>query len=75
MQMECMVLLRAAFVLKNVVQDALPDALLQHTRSHACFSVKSAVPSAIVPPGTYGNKQYCPCYNNWKTKRGGPKCP
>ncbi|RLN34721.1 hypothetical protein C2845_PM03G34560 [Panicum miliaceum] len=17
----------------------------------------------------------CPCYNNWKTKRGGPKCP
>ncbi|XP_068659287.1 gibberellin-regulated protein 5-like [Aristolochia californica] len=28
-----------------------------------------------VPPGTYGNKQVCPCYNNWKTKRGGPKCP
>ncbi|XP_021772139.1 protein GAST1-like [Chenopodium quinoa] len=28
-----------------------------------------------VPPGTYGNKQLCPCYNNWKTKRGGPKCP
>ncbi|KAG5514865.1 hypothetical protein RHGRI_001707 [Rhododendron griersonianum] len=20
-------------------------------------------------PGTYGNKQFCPCYNNWKTKR------
>nr|ADE76246.1 unknown [Picea sitchensis] len=28
-----------------------------------------------VPPGYYGNKQVCPCYNNWKTKRGGPKCP
>ncbi|KAL7113499.1 hypothetical protein ACP275_04G064800 [Erythranthe tilingii] len=28
-----------------------------------------------VPPGTYGNNQLCPCYNNWKTKRGGPKCP
>ncbi|KAI3844197.1 hypothetical protein MKX03_032268 [Papaver bracteatum] len=28
-----------------------------------------------VPPGTYGNKEMCPCYNNWKTKRGGPKCP
>ncbi|VFQ94024.1 unnamed protein product [Cuscuta campestris] len=28
-----------------------------------------------VPAGTYGNKQSCPCYNNWKTKRGGPKCP
>ncbi|KAJ1399699.1 Gibberellin regulated protein [Sesbania bispinosa] len=23
----------------------------------------------------YGNKAVCPCYNNWKTKRGGPKCP
>ncbi|PIA62684.1 hypothetical protein AQUCO_00200596v1 [Aquilegia coerulea] len=28
-----------------------------------------------VPPGTYGNKASCPCYNNWKTKRNGPKCP
>ncbi|KAH1111766.1 Gibberellin-regulated protein 4 [Glycine soja] len=28
-----------------------------------------------VPPGYYGNKSVCPCYNNWKTKRGGPKCP
>ncbi|OEL35510.1 hypothetical protein BAE44_0003471, partial [Dichanthelium oligosanthes] len=21
------------------------------------------------------NKASCPCYNNWKTKRGGPKGP
>ncbi|MQM17923.1 hypothetical protein Taro_050905 [Colocasia esculenta] len=28
-----------------------------------------------VPSGTYGNKQECPCYNNWKNKKGGPKCP
>ncbi|XXG63154.1 hypothetical protein AAC387_Pa05g1404 [Persea americana] len=28
-----------------------------------------------VPPGTYGHKEVCPCYNNWKTKSGGPKCP
>eukprot|EP00249_Psilotum_nudum_P000169 c10618_g1_i1 orf=440-775(-) len=28
-----------------------------------------------VPPGTYGNKQVCPCYNNMKNARGGPKCP
>ncbi|WCJ33194.1 Gibberellin-regulated family protein [Euphorbia peplus] len=28
-----------------------------------------------VPSGTYGNKEECPCYNNWKTKEGGPKCP
>ncbi|CAL8989577.1 unnamed protein product [Prunus brigantina] len=28
-----------------------------------------------VPSGTYGHKEECPCYNNWKTKEGGPKCP
>ncbi|XP_050907842.1 gibberellin-regulated protein 12-like [Lathyrus oleraceus] len=28
-----------------------------------------------VPSGTYGNKEECPCYNNWQTKRGTPKCP
>ncbi|CAF2076340.1 hypothetical protein Bca4012_089813 [Brassica carinata] len=28
-----------------------------------------------VPSGTYGNKEECPCYNNWKTQEGGPKCP
>ncbi|CAN6695254.1 unnamed protein product [Malus baccata var. baccata] len=28
-----------------------------------------------VPSGTYGHKEECPCYDNWKTKEGGPKCP
>ncbi|AES96393.2 GASA/GAST/Snakin [Medicago truncatula] len=28
-----------------------------------------------VPSGTYGNKQECPCYDNWRNKNGGPKCP
>ncbi|ESQ33063.1 hypothetical protein EUTSA_v10005321mg [Eutrema salsugineum] len=28
-----------------------------------------------VPSGTYGHKEECPCYNNWKTHEGGPKCP
>ncbi|CAL0306427.1 unnamed protein product [Lupinus luteus] len=28
-----------------------------------------------VPSGTYGNKQECPCYNNWKTQEGTAKCP
>ncbi|KAH7573038.1 hypothetical protein JRO89_XS03G0056000 [Xanthoceras sorbifolium] len=28
-----------------------------------------------VPSGTYGHKEECPCYNNWKTKEGKPKCP
>eukprot|EP00249_Psilotum_nudum_P004503 c18014_g1_i2 orf=246-581(-) len=28
-----------------------------------------------VPPGTFGHKELCPCYNNMKNSRGGPKCP
>ncbi|CAH2070452.1 unnamed protein product [Thlaspi arvense] len=28
-----------------------------------------------VPSGTYGHKEEYPCYNNWHTKEGGPKCP
>ncbi|CDP19133.1 unnamed protein product [Coffea canephora] len=39
------------------------------------FCQKCCFKCRCVPPGTYGNKQVCPCYNNWKTKRGGPKCP
>lgn len=39
------------------------------------FCQKCCAKCLCVPPGTYGNKQTCPCYNNWKTKRGGPKCP
>uniref|UniRef100_A0A0E0L1V8 Uncharacterized protein n=1 Tax=Oryza punctata TaxID=4537 RepID=A0A0E0L1V8_ORYPU len=39
------------------------------------FCQKCCASCLCVPPGTYGNKQSCPCYNDWKTKRGGPKCP
>ncbi|KAI3461149.1 hypothetical protein Pfo_017812 [Paulownia fortunei] len=39
------------------------------------FCQKCCAKCLCVPPGTYGNKQVCPCYNDWKTKRGGPKCP
>ncbi|KAL3752158.1 hypothetical protein ACJRO7_012907 [Eucalyptus globulus] len=39
------------------------------------FCQKCCAKCLCVPAGTYGNKQTCPCYNNWKTKRGGPKCP
>ncbi|CAO2818581.1 unnamed protein product [Amaranthus hypochondriacus] len=46
-------------------------------KTHECmfFCLKCCAKCLCVPPGTYGNKQLCPCYNNWKTKRGGPKCP
>nr|XP_009803054.1 PREDICTED: gibberellin-regulated protein 5-like isoform X1 [Nicotiana sylvestris] len=28
-----------------------------------------------VPPGTFGKKECCSCYNDWKTEQGTPKCP
>ncbi|XP_072993321.1 gibberellin-regulated protein 6-like [Typha latifolia] len=39
------------------------------------FCQKCCFQCRCVPPGTYAHKEVCPCYNNWKTKSGGPKCP
>ncbi|XP_039136670.1 protein GAST1-like [Dioscorea cayenensis subsp. rotundata] len=47
----------------------------QYKKPCMFFCQKCCAKCLCVPPGTYGNKQSCPCYNNWKTKRGGPKCP
>ncbi|KAL2565346.1 hypothetical protein AAZV13_19G102100 [Glycine max] len=47
----------------------------QYKKPCLFFCQKCCAKCLCVPPGTYGNKQVCPCYNNWKTKRGGPKCP
>ncbi|XP_010558610.1 PREDICTED: gibberellin-regulated protein 5 [Tarenaya hassleriana] len=46
-----------------------------HRKPCMFFCLKCCGKCLCVPPGTYGNKQVCPCYNNWKTKEGGPKCP
>ncbi|XP_027179616.1 protein RSI-1-like [Coffea eugenioides] len=46
-----------------------------HKKPCMFFCLKCCATCLCVPPGTYGNKQACPCYNNWKTKEGGPKCP
>ncbi|KAK4371389.1 hypothetical protein RND71_010864 [Anisodus tanguticus] len=47
----------------------------QYRKPCMFFCQKCCAKCLCVPPGTYGNKQFCPCYNSWKTKRGGPKCP
>ncbi|XP_044506527.1 gibberellin-regulated protein 4-like [Mangifera indica] len=47
----------------------------QHHKPCMFFCQKCCRKCLCVPPGFYGNKQVCPCYNNWKTKEGGPKCP
>ncbi|XP_073031183.1 protein RSI-1-like [Primulina eburnea] len=46
-----------------------------HKKPCMFFCLKCCAKCLCVPPGTYGNKETCACYNNWKTKRGGPKCP
>ncbi|KAG0463706.1 hypothetical protein HPP92_019775 [Vanilla planifolia] len=47
----------------------------QYRKACMLFCGKCCRKCLCVPPGFYGNKQLCSCYNNWKTKRGGPKCP
>ncbi|CAN8270056.1 unnamed protein product [Cochlearia groenlandica] len=47
----------------------------QYKKPCLFFCNKCCNKCLCVPPGTYGHKQVCPCYNNWKTKLGGPKCP
>ncbi|XP_010492350.1 PREDICTED: gibberellin-regulated protein 4-like [Camelina sativa] len=54
------------------------DRRCKQTQYHnACimFCNKCCKKCLCVPPGYYGNKQVCGCYNNWKTQEGGPKCP
>ncbi|KAJ0987187.1 hypothetical protein J5N97_005543 [Dioscorea zingiberensis] len=46
-----------------------------HKKPCMFFCLKCCSKCLCVPPGTYGNKQVCPCYNDWKTQEGGPKCP
>ncbi|XP_011656217.1 protein RSI-1-like [Cucumis sativus] len=46
-----------------------------HRKPCMFFCQKCCAKCLCVPSGTYGNKQECPCYNNWKTQQGGPKCP
>ncbi|PKA47113.1 Gibberellin-regulated protein 6 [Apostasia shenzhenica] len=47
----------------------------QYRKACLFFCNKCCNKCLCVPPGFYGNKGACPCYSNWKTKRGGPKCP
>ncbi|KAJ7964487.1 Gibberellin regulated protein [Quillaja saponaria] len=46
-----------------------------HKKPCMFFCVKCCTKCLCVPPGTYGNKETCSCYNNWKTQEGRPKCP
>ncbi|XP_054804865.1 gibberellin-regulated protein 12-like [Prosopis cineraria] len=47
----------------------------QYRKACLTFCNKCCQKCLCVPSGTYGHKEECPCYNNWKTKEGGPKCP
>ncbi|KAL8472273.1 hypothetical protein ACS0TY_029482 [Phlomoides rotata] len=46
-----------------------------HKKPCMLYCLKCCATCLCVPNGVYGNKQACPCYNNWKTQEGRPKCP
>ncbi|CAA6667908.1 unnamed protein product [Spirodela intermedia] len=46
-----------------------------HQKPCLFFCNKCCQKCLCVPSGTYGNKEECPCYNNWTTQEGKPKCP
>ncbi|KAG9440300.1 hypothetical protein H6P81_020465 [Aristolochia fimbriata] len=46
-----------------------------HRKPCMFFCNKCCAECHCVPSGTYGNKDECPCYRDWKTKEGNPKCP
>ncbi|KAL6009717.1 Gibberellin-regulated protein 12, partial [Asimina triloba] len=43
-----------------------------HRKPCMFFCQKCCFQCRCVPPGTYGRKETCPCYNKWKTQTGGP---
>ncbi|CAN0924361.1 Gibberellin-regulated protein 4 [Linum grandiflorum] len=47
----------------------------QHHKPCMFFCQKCCSKCLCVPGGYHGNKAVCPCYNNWKTQEGRPKCP
>ncbi|CAL5214101.1 unnamed protein product [Lathyrus oleraceus] len=46
-----------------------------HKKPCLFYCNKCCATCLCVPSGTSGNKEECPCYNNWKTQEGKPKCP
>ncbi|TVU11692.1 hypothetical protein EJB05_45294, partial [Eragrostis curvula] len=47
----------------------------QYKKACLTFCNKCCAKCLCVPPGYYGNKGACPCYNNWKTKEEAPSAP
>ncbi|XP_020206096.1 gibberellin-regulated protein 12-like [Cajanus cajan] len=47
----------------------------QYRKPCLFFCNKCCNKCLCVPSGFYGHKEECPCYNNWKTQEGKPKCP
>jgi len=56
---------------ENTVLHVIIDVHRLTIRSCAC----SLATCLSVPSWTYGNKEECPCYNNWTTQEGNPKFP
>ncbi|EFH46578.1 predicted protein [Arabidopsis lyrata subsp. lyrata] len=50
-------------------------SVTSHKKSCLFFCNKCCNKCLCVPSGTYGHKEECACYDKWRTKKGGPKCP
>ncbi|KAG2555604.1 gibberellin-regulated protein 12-like [Panicum virgatum] len=59
------------------VRGGVQAAMLQTNHKKPCFFFcnKCCAKCLCVPPGTYATRKPAPATNNWKTKKGGPKCP
>merc|ERR1711915_178758 len=43
-----------------------------HKKPCLFFCEKCCATCLCVPPGTFGNKEVCPCYNNWRLNKAPP---
>ncbi|KAK3407191.1 hypothetical protein EUGRSUZ_K03283 [Eucalyptus grandis] len=46
-----------------------------HQMPRLFFCSKYCAKCLCVPSGAYGHMEERPCYDNWTTKEGKPKCP
>ncbi|GAU14164.1 hypothetical protein TSUD_169900 [Trifolium subterraneum] len=65
----------ASLILALIAISMLQTLVMASNDSHLIDNKSKYGPGSLKSYRYYGNKAVCPCYNNWKTQQGGPKCP
>ncbi|PNY07544.1 gibberellin-regulated protein 4-like [Trifolium pratense] len=65
----------ASLILALIAISMLQTLVMASNDSHLYDNKGKYGPGSLKSYRYYGNKAVCPCYNNWKTQQGGPKCP